>query len=279
MRGYLRKLLSAGDMLREVIQEALVKARHTLQDSLSMGFTKIEKRGWSGDYSRQFDILAEKTIIEVIKSRLNKVYIISEEIGEIPCNDPDFYVLIDPVDGSTNALRGIPFYSSTIAISKSLRAEDVIAVGVMDHQTGKMYLGDREHGVTIDGNAPSMNKNIFSLKDALILVDPSSMRTMHSRNLVDWCARIVARAGHVRALASASLEIAYILEGKADAFICLSPQLRLMDFYASATLLKWAGGTFKLIGGKGELSLREITRFGMIAASTESLLEEILSLQ
>lgn len=268
------------EMLREVIREALLEARRVLRNSLAMGLTKVEGKGWSGDYSRQFDILTEKAIIRILKNNLDRAYVISEEIGEIPCSDPDFYVLVDPVDGSINASRGLPFYASSIAIAKSLSMNDVVAAGVIDHQTGTIYLGDREQGVTIDGNSPSMNRNVY-LRDALICVDLSSLRNVDGipTNSVDWCVRAVTKARHARFFAAACLEIAFILEGKTDAFICLYPDLKVMDFCASANLVKWAGGEYRVIGGEDEPLLTDNGRFGIVVASTRELLEEIFSLR
>lgn len=267
-------------MLREIIQEALLEAYRTLHESLSRGLTKVEGKGWSGDYSRQFDILTEKAIIKVIKDNLDNVYIISEEIGKIPCNNPEFYVLIDPVDGSTNASRGLPFYASSITISKSPRIDDIIAAGVIDHQTGKVYLGDREHGITIDGKPASINRDI-SLQDALVIVDLSSLKEIGENHIdsINWCVKIITKAKHTRFFAAASLEIAYILEGKADAFACPRPDLKLMDFCASANLVKWAGGEYRVIREEGEALLTGNDRFGVIVASTRNLLEEIFSLR
>jgi len=266
-------------MLRDLIRDALLEARCALRESLSKGLTEIEGKGGFGDYSRKFDVLTEKAIIDVIRDNLDKVYIISEEVGEIPCKDPDFYVLVDPVDGSTNASRGLPFYASSIAVAKSPKIGGVIAAGIIDHQTGKIYLGERERGVTIEGNPPSMNRDV-SLENALVFADLSNLKKT-SENGVDprdWCTKIITKARHARFFAAASLEIAYILEGKADAFVCISRDLKIMDFCASANLVKWAGGEYVLMGG-AEAPLTTNARFGIIVASTKRLLEEIFSLR
>ncbi|MCX8187268.1 MAG: inositol monophosphatase family protein [Nitrososphaeria archaeon] len=266
-------------MLTEIIREALLEARRVLSECLSKGLVNVEGRGWSGDYSRQFDILTEKAIINVIKNNLDKVYIVSEEVGEIPCKDPDFYVLIDPVDGSTNVSQGLPFSASAITVSKSPRMDDIIAAGVIDHQTGKLYLGDRDRGVMVMGNPPSMRRNI-SLKDALVFIDLSIIKENEKdTKLVEWCVKMITKSGNSRFFAAANLEISYILEGKADAYACLSRDLKVLDFCAPATMVRWAGGEYRLINGNEEMLLTKNGRFGIIVASTKNLLEEILSLR
>lgn len=267
-------------MLRKVIEEALLEARRILFEALSKGLVEVQGRGKFGDYSRQFDMLTEKAILNVLRRRLGNVFIISEELGFVPCERPDYYVLVDPVDGSTNASRGIPFFASSIVIAESPDLEDVLAAGVIEHSTGKLYLGDKENGVTINGSPPSLSKT-NSLKESLVLVELASLKkeSENSINPRSWCTRIITKAKHARFLAAASLEIAYILEGKADAFACVSRDLKIMDFCASISLLKWAGGEYLIIGSDGKISLTDSRRFGVIASSTNTLLQEIYSLR
>jgi len=263
-------------MLRNVVEEALLEARRALLSSLSKGLTQIEGRGKFGDYSRKFDVLTEKAIIDVVKKRLDKAYIISEEVGHIPCEDPEYYVLIDPVDGSTNAAHGIPFFASSIAIAESPELESVIAAGVIEHSTGKLYIGERGEGVYVDGK-PATLRSARSLKDALILIDLAALKKEYEDDFSPrrWCTQIISNAKHARFLAAASLEIAYMLEGKADAYACVCRDLKIMDFCASISLLKWAGGEYRIIGEE-EFSLTQKKRFGIVVASTKDLTSQMM---
>ncbi len=262
--------------LREIIKEALLEARRALREALSEGLTGVESKGSFGDLSHKFDILTEKAIIDVIKKRIKRPYIISEEIGYLPCEDPELYVLIDPVDGSNNVAHGLPFYASSIALSKSPLISDVLAAGVIDHATGKLYIGDKDAGVIVDGRPPSMS-TVRSLQNALVFADLASMKRESSRR--DWCTKIITGARHVRFFGAASLEIAYILDGKADAFACISRDSKIMDFCASMYLVKWAGGYYSIIDGDENVPMTEKKRLGVVIASTKELLEEILSLK
>jgi len=266
-------------MLKKLIREALLQARKTLLRSLSQGLIQVEGRGSFGDFSRRFDLLTEKAIIDVIRRNLEEVYIVSEEIGHIPCEDPKYYALIDPVDGSTNASHGLPFYASSIIISKSPYIRDVIAAGVIDHSTGTIFLGDRENGALIDGKPASVRKT-RSLSEALIFVDLGTLnlRKDRPRQAREWCVRLIGTARHARFFAAANLEICYILQGKADGFACVSEELKLMDFCAPMCLVKWSGGAFRIIGEENPL-LTENKRYGVIVASTRELLEEMSALK
>ncbi|MCD6235838.1 MAG: hypothetical protein J7J94_02435 [Thaumarchaeota archaeon] len=262
--------------LTDVIKEALLEARRVLSEALSKNMIQVESKGGFGDLSRQFDILTEKAVISVVKKYLDKPYIISEEIGYLPQENPEYYVLVDPVDGSTNASHGLPFYASSIAISKSLSMKDVIAAGVIDHISGKIYLGDVENGVKINGAPPSLS-DVKSLKDALIFLDLSGAKRSGEGKW--WFMKIMENAKHTRFFAAANLEIAYILEEKADAFACTTPDLKVMDLCAPMYLVKWSGGHYSIIGGDETISLTEKKRLGVVVASTKELLDEILGLR
>ena len=261
--------------LRECVKEALMSGHETLMKALSENRREVVGRGGFGDLSYGFDKLAEEAIVEALTHRLNSFYLISEEMGLIPCESPEYYVVVDPVDGSTNALYGIPFYASSIAISSSPKAEDILVAGVIDHVRRKIFLGDKERGVSVDQRAPSLRKT-SSLRDSLIQMSLDAIKDGRAE-LRRWAERIIGRSKHLRCFSAASLEICYLLEGKADAYICLTSNLKVMDFYAPAFLLKWAGGAYRILGG--EPTLLDKGRYGIVAASSQALLQEILSLR
>jgi len=94
-----------------------------------------------------------------------------------------------------------------------------------------------------------------------------------------WGLKVLERCWGTRFFSAAALEMALILEGVVDGFLCLSRSLKLMDFIAPAFLLNLAGGCYKIIGGDENTLLMDSRRFGVIAASTQELLDEILSLR
>lgn len=264
-------------VLKNIIREALLRGHETLMNCIARGLTGVERRGSFGDYSHQFDLMTEEVIVDYLRSSLERVYIISEEIGEIRCSDPEIYALVDPVDGSNNVANGLPFCASTILLAEGPYLSDAIAAGVIDHSSKKIYLGD-ENGVSVNGESPSIRRGI-ELSDALVFLDLASL-TKDAEDSYDptkLSIRLIRRAKNTRFFAAASLEIAYILEGKADAFACFSRDLKLMDFAASVHLLKWAGGAYKILG-EDNPSLLDTGKYGVIAASSREILEEILGL-
>ncbi len=264
------------EKLRECVREALIMGHKALKEALSKNQKEIKGRGSFGDISYDFDKIAERAIIESITSHLDGVYIISEEAGFIPSENPKYYVVIDPVDGSTNAFYGIPFYASSILISSSAKMEDALVAGVIDHSNQDIFLGDKESGVSINGHTASLRDSV-PLRSALIQMNLDALRSDGNEALRRWAERIIERVRHLRNFSAASLEACYLLDGRADAYVCLTPNLKIMDLCASVALLEWAGGAYRILGGKP--SLLNTQKFGMIAASSWSLLEEIYSLR
>lgn len=264
-------------VLRAIIQEALLRGHEALMKCIAESLTGIKGRGKFGDPSHQFDLITERVIIEYLKSVLKKVYIISEETGEVSCDNPDLYALIDPVDGSNNVANGLSFSASAILLSRGPYFSDAIAAGVIDHSSGRIYLGCRDE-VSVNGTHPKLRRAI-KLSEALIFLDPASLKKDEEDeyNPTKLSIRLIRKAKHTRFFAAASLEIAYILDGRADAFACLSKDLKLMDFAASAHLLRWAGGAYKILDEENP-SLLDTKRYGIIATSSREILEEILNL-
>lgn len=265
--------------LLKLIEEALIATRDVVQESIKSGWgLKPKTIGAYGDRSYAFDLLAERTIINVITDKLKNIAIISEELGVTGSGNPDYYVLIDPVDGSRNASRGIPIYSTTIVISKSNSSKDIIAGGIIDLVSGETFIGERSGHVLVSRGEPKLS-NVRSLKDSFLFLSMWSIRDERYRR---WAEKILGKCGYSSYLSSTALEICYILSGRVDGYVCLGPYLRPFDFLAPVFLLKLAGGSYKVITLDGivdEIELSAGKQFGVIAASREEVVDEILSLR
>jgi len=270
-------MINPRNSLRDIIRDALLKGHEALVECMRNGLTGVEGKGSFGDYSHQFDLATEKAIIDYVRRAFDeKAYIISEEAGEIRCNNPELYVLIDPVDGSNNVANGVMFCASVILISKSPYLSGALAAGIIDHSSGKIYLGD-ENGVSIIGGHLKLRRN--NLSNAFVFLDLAGLMkdVEDSYNPTELSLKLVRKAKNTRFFAAASLEIAHILEGKADAYACFAKDLKIMDFAASVCLLRWAGGAYKILGDE-DPSLLDTRRYGVVAASSKELLSEILAL-
>lgn len=260
--------------LRTIISLALNSARETYLKLAREGIGGIEKSiGAFGDLSTMADLVCEERIIEVITSQLKDVFIITEEKGIIgDIQNSKYVVLIDPIDGSTNMKRGIKFFSAGIAIFEGTSYDDLSAAGVIDIPSGQLFLADRK-GVYIDNNTVTLSK-VNSLDTAVISLDfrPLKRGVEAAQMFLNLCQKI----RHVRNLGSSLLEICQIIIGKIDAFVCLTPELRLFDVVPALFILERAGGCWMTDKHGFELTETMIkNRYAVVAASNKSLLEEI----
>ncbi len=265
--------------LLKLTEEALTTVREVVVESIKNGWgLKPKSIGAYGDRSYAFDLAAERTVINVVTDKLKNVAIISEELGVTGSGNPEYYILIDPVDGSRNASRGIPIYSTTLVISKSISSRDIVAAGVIDHISGEIYIGEKGGTVLVNSQGPKLS-NIHSLKDSYLIVSMWSIRDERYR---EWAERIICNSGFSSFLASTALEISYILAGRVEGYVCLGPYLRPFDFLAPLFLLQIAGGSYRILTLEGIVDYIDLSsgrNFGVIAASNEDLVTEILNLR
>jgi myo-inositol-1(or 4)-monophosphatase len=264
---------------KKIIASALSSARETYLTLAEKGEIGIERGlGAFGDVSTMGDVACEEKIIEIITTQMDDVSIVTEERGIIgDIQNSKYLVLIDPIDGSTNMKRGLRFFSSGIAIFEGPRYEDLAAAGVIDIPSGQLFLADRE-GVYIEDSASSAKSPSSSKKldSAVISLDfrPLKRGGEAATRFLKLCQKV----RYVRNLGSSLLEICQIVVGKIDAFVCLSPELRLFDLIPALFILEKAGGCWLMDKHRIELTETMIKdRYAVIAASNNSLLKEIVN--
>ncbi|HYY71232.1 MAG TPA: inositol monophosphatase family protein, partial [Nitrososphaeraceae archaeon] len=150
-------------MMLDILTEASKNVYSEIKDLLGTidGGSKISL-GAGGDISRKIDIVAENTVLNTIKS--NNIYptIVGEECGIVnlnkssssssssssspPNNNNDGFLIMDAVDGTTNAIRGLPFSCCSLAFANEFKLSSVIDAVVLDLFTGDIYSASKEKG-------------------------------------------------------------------------------------------------------------------------------------
>ena len=233
-------------------------------------------KGSFGDLTYQIDKDVETEIMEIIQAYLPKSLIISEEIGLVGDLSGQPIVLIDPVDGSTNAFRNVPFYSSAITIVDGFRFSDVISAGVVDLVNGDRILSTDNGKVLLNGDSTKPSSTSI-LDEAYISIN---IRARDIDNAEKWLIDLLREIRYSRFLGSAALETAYVAAGKSNAFIQIIPNLRTFDCIGALFLVKAAGGWVKFLNTDiASVDLRKPERFAYVAASDSVLGELIMSLR
>jgi len=230
--------------------------------------------GAGGDIMKKIDLIAEKALIDVLEKHEVSCTLISEETGtkKIGPQPSEFYITTDPVDGTTNAVRGIPFMATAIAVSKAPYLKDVETALVSDLFHNVTYTAQRDQGAFRNGKKikPSQTS---SLEEAVVGVDFNMFRL---GELVARLEGVLARTKHLRHLGANALEICYVADGTTDAFIDIRGKLRVTDIAASYLIIVEAGGIMVTPEGTElNVPLAATQRVAFIAAANKMIYKTV----
>lgn len=230
---------------------------------------EILGRGADGAPSSRLDRVAEKAVLERLKARKTKFNVLSEEAGFVDLGG-DALLVLDPVDGTHNALRGVPAFSVSLAVGQG-RLSDIEEGLVRDLVSGATYRATAGGGATLDGKPIHVRR--FDPKDMLFSVYLGS-------NAADESARVAAKARRVRHLGAASLDLCLVAKGAADLYYMHSKEARLKlracDIAAGTLIVREAGGqVLDLAGRQLDMPLTVDAHTDLIALGDPKTLEVI----
>jgi len=231
--------------------------------------------GFGGDMTRFIDQTAEETVIRYLKQKDLSCILVGEEGGVQKIGrNPKNYLIVDAVDGTANAVRGINFASASLAVATTDSLRDIEAAAVISLFNGELYVAERDEGARRDGKKIAPSK-ISSLKESIVSVDVSS-----SPERLDMAVPVMKAARRVRSLGAASLEICHVASGALDAYVDVRGKIRTLDFAAAMLILQESGGFFGLLNTdeREEIPLTKLRRFSIVAAANENLYSQIISL-
>ena len=216
------------------------------------------KTGADGTPTSYIDQIIEDKIVNILKKADVLSYLVSEEIGEIKLgkgtkrsvnlsnelrrddldeeNIPKFIFLIDPVDGTTNAIKEIPAYAISIAIAEVNQGRvatlnDVVLGFVYNFSNGNYFEAEKGKGCQLN-NRPVHPSDIVKINE-MTLGGFTKSGTSEASKLVD-------NARRMRVLGSVVLELSYVASGRYDAFLDLRGS-RIIDIAAGKLILEEAG--------------------------------------
>jgi myo-inositol-1(or 4)-monophosphatase len=245
-------------------REAVGALHTTAERSVSFG----EGEGEGGDTTLAVDRVAEDAVFEELSRFARPLVAVSEERGEVPLNGGDeVRVVIDPVDGSLNAKRGLSFACVSIAVASGPRMGDVEVAFVAELDPPRDWWAVRGEGAFLDG-------------ERLAPLSPGALEILGVETarpaLVAGAAEAIAGLGarRLRVLGSVAASMCLVAAGRLDAMITLR-EVRSVDVAAAQLIVEEAGGAVALPGGDAlDLSLR--TRAA--AARDAELLERLATL-
>lgn len=214
------------------------------------------------------DSEAQQAIRETLTEADFPVRVVSEE-GDYEIGEEGPILVVDPVDGTTNMARGIPFACTSMALSETRHQSGVVIGLVKDLYAGDVYRAERNRGAWRSGKriAPSTSKPV---NEALVSMDISK------GSPVDRVKQLIASAGYLRQTGSSALALCHLASGIIDAHIDVRGKLRTTDVAAGLLILREAGGAYTTEAAEEEIELTKDSTLRLIAASSQWTLDEIL---
>ena len=218
----------------------MIKACRKASKTLIRDFGEIENLQVSlkgpGDFVTASDKKVEKILIEELQKARPNYSIISEEIGKIN-NDESFKWIIDPIDGTSNFLHGIPHF----AISIGLEHDGEIICGVIyDPIKDEMFLAEKGNGSYLNNQRIRVSARP-KLKNCIIFSGGPRYKSENKELIFEEYKKISSKVyTAVRKLGSASLDMAYVAAGRCDGF--WHRDLNYWDIAAGIILVKESGG-------------------------------------
>jgi len=258
------------EILREASRQVYENVKNLAGTSEAAGDYGV---GAGGDTSRKIDIVAEKTVLDYFKKINFECIVLGEECGRVELSTQSKgFVIMDAIDGSANAVRGIPFFCCSLAFATNDKISSITDGVVTDLTSGDMYWASKGKGAFLNEN------KIHVLdKDPIYRIVGINMSGA-SPELVQRLQHVFKSHNHTRHFGANALEMAMFARGLIDIFIDFRDKIRIQDMAAGYLLVKEAGGLMldaNLQPLDSDLSYQ--TRLSFIAAANQKILDDIMS--
>jgi len=234
--------------------------------------TRLERepvvgQGLGGDETTAIDQAAEDVILARVREAAGAV--VSEEVGRVGGTGLPL-VVVDPIDGSLNAKRGIPFFSLSIAVAEGETMDDVVFGFVHDFGSREEWTARRGEGAWLDGKPLGA---VLPKDDVEILSFEATLTSLVARD----APKVVDLAHRLRIMGSLALSFCHLAAGRVDAVCSLKPA-RSVDIAAAQLLCRELGLAVDLFDvaepfGVAPLDLEQRSR--VVAAGSEAVCSRI----
>lgn len=227
--------------------------------------------GAAGDRTFLIDKRAEDIIISGLDDSGEALTIVSEEIGIKDIKGGGKHVLIDPIDGSRNAISGIPMYCTSIAIADGNTFSDIGLAYVLNLINGDEFWAEKGKGAFIN------SERIHTQEDDILYL--IAYEAQAPQKDIPSIMPLLTESRKTRCLGTTAIDLAYLAYGAISVFV--TPSLsRSFDFASGYLLVREAGGIFTDIIGKPlddiEMSLKRSS--SLLASGNIKLHEKALRL-
>lgn len=258
-------------LVRRMAENVLKRSVEYL--STHQDYTEVLKHRKT-DITRKIDMVAEEALDAAIVEEGIAAHVISEEVGErlVPADkEPEYTLVIDPIDGSTNLVSGIPYYCTSLALSKKSQGATFadIDAGAVAAAWGGTFYASRGKGayyneelITTREHKEKPKYVVYSYGVGPI---PKSLIALQEENCI------------VRTMGSIALDMCMVAKGSFDAVIDTRDRLSGYDIMASSLILREAGGVITDYSGKSLSGLPvNVSGISILGAADDELHNKLL---
>jgi myo-inositol-1(or 4)-monophosphatase len=199
-------------------------------------------KGAGGDTTHPIDKLAEDIVIEEVEKLDIPLTVISEECGTMEIKGGGPRLLMDPIDGSRNAINGVPLFSTSIAIVNGDTIGETSIGYVINLVSGDEYWAVKGEGAFLNG------ERIWTQQDDELKVINYEARVPETH--IPEIMKLLSHFPRARCYGSTALDLAFLAQGAFSMFVVPSYS-RSFDFAAGYLLIREAGGVITDIKGNG----------------------------
>jgi len=241
-------MISISSNLNIMIKAAEKASKSVIRDFGEVEKLQVSKKG-PNDFVTKTDKLVEKIIIEELSKSKKNFSFITEETGKIKNKDNDNVWIIDPIDGTTNFLHGIPHFAICIALKSK---EEIVSGLIFDPIKDEMFFAEKNKGCFLNNHRlRTSNKN--SLDECLFSSNHEGVKFSTL---------------NIRCSGCAALDLAYVAAGRLDGFF--QNKINIWDVASGVLMVQEAGG---IVNDISKFELNNID----IRASSSAINKEMMS--
>ncbi|MHC4836405.1 MAG: inositol monophosphatase family protein [Planctomycetota bacterium] len=221
--------------MKPFLQQIVTRAGElSLEYRARLSDMQVNSKGTVKDLVSEADIAVENFLIAQIRDRYPDHAICCEESGDH--TGSEYRWIIDPIDGTTSFVHGMPFYSISIALEH--RGQTILGA-VFAPVLKELFLAEKGNGATLNGQPIGVSDRSV-LSDCLCTTGFACLRANRDRNNLSAFARIAPKIRGTRILGSAAVDLCYIACGRTDGGWELN--LNIYDLAAGMLMVQEAGG-------------------------------------
>lgn len=259
-------------MARSALLNIMVTAAFKAGRSLTRDFGEVENLQVSVKGPADFVTNADKSAEKIVHAELSKARptygFLMEEGGEIKGTDGQHRWIIDPLDGTTNFMHGIPLFAVAIALQ---RGDEIVASVIYNPVSEELFLAEKGSGAWLDERKRLRVANRKHLADCVVVTGINSRGTPNDVLQLKQLGQITPAVAGIRRTGSASTDLAWLAAGRFDGY--WEAGIHPWDIAPGWLLLREAGGTMTDYAG-GPASIWN----GEVVAGNETIQGQLLKL-